>query len=305
MNMKHDALRQYYASPGIFTSVGDFGAQVEALPDDVATLAGAVQNVLIHRFWAQGYGVEVPPERDTEQGLHSADAMLRRAMQLDAAPIGADRPPSSRVFGICRHFSTMLAAFLRHKGVPSRARCGFATYFEPGKYVDHWICEYWDRTGGGWRQVDAQLDALQLHVVKPDFDPLDVPRDRFLVAGDVWRKIGSGEIDGNTCGIAEWWGDWYAVGNLTLDVASLQKVELLPWEPFGVARAPGSSVADEDLSLVQRIAELTATGDDASIADLLRLANDDARLRPPDATLEAARRADAEGPVAGNPIAVD
>ena len=38
------------------------------------------------------------------------------------------------------------------------------------------------------------------------------------------------------------WGDWYIRGNLALDVASLQKVELLPWEPFGIAKAPESTI---------------------------------------------------------------
>ena len=89
----------------------------------------------------------------------------------------------------------MLCAFLRHKGIPARARCGFSTYFEPGKYVDHWVCEYWNAGEARWVQVDAQLDSLRSASSKPDFDPLDVPRDRFLVAGDVWQQIRAGTID--------------------------------------------------------------------------------------------------------------
>lgn len=299
-----DDLLAYYATPGEFTTLGPFAEQVEALPDDVAALAHAVQMLLIHRFWAQAYKVEVTPERDKEQGLHGAEAMLAQAMKLGPARIGEVRLPDKRVVGNCRHFSTMLCSLLRHKSVPARARCGFSTYFEPGKYVDHWICEYWNAADARWVQVDAQLDALQVSVLKPDFDPLDVPRDRFLVAGDVWQQIRAGTIDPSRCGIADMWGDWFVRGDLALDVAALQKVELLPWEPFGIAKAPQSTIPDTPdlLALIDRVAALTASGDASSVHELLRMAESDERLRPPPSTIEAARQADLTGPTTGNPI---
>jgi len=305
--MTQDDLLAYYTDPGPFTTLGPFAEQVDALSDDIATLAHAVQMLLIHRFWADAYDVEVTPEREKENGLHGTEAILARAMVLSSAPIGQVRLPDKRVVGICRHFSTMMAAFLKHKDIPARARCGFATYFEPGKYVDHWVAEYWNAAESRWVQVDAQLDTLQHQATKADFDALDVPRDRFLVAGDVWLQYRMGDIAGDTCGIADMWGDWYIRGNHALDVASLQKVELLPWEPFGIAKAPGSTTADtpELLALVDRTAELTMMGDDASIAKLLRMAEQDDRLRPPQATLDAARAADASGAGTGpNPFAL-
>ena len=32
------------------------------------------------------------------------------------------------------------------QGMPARARCGFGAYFEKGKYVDHWVTEYWNES---------------------------------------------------------------------------------------------------------------------------------------------------------------
>lgn len=301
-----DDLLSYYSSPGPFTTLGEFAEKVDALPDDLPSLAQAVQTLLIHRFWAQRYKVDVTPEREKEQGLHGAEAMLAVAMRLDAARIGEPRAPDRRVVVICRHFATMLCAFLRRKGVPARARCGFATYFDHGKHVDHWVCEYWNAGELRWIQVDAQLDEFQRSALNVDFDPLDVPHDRFLVAGDVWRQIHAGAIDPARCGILDMWGDWYVRGNLAIDVASLQKVELLPWEPFGIAKAPESTIPDtlELLALVDRVARLTAEGDDASVRELLALVETDDRLRPPAATIEAAQQADIAGPTAGNPIVV-
>ena len=94
-----------------------------------------------------------------------------------------------------------------------------------------------------------------------------MPRNRFLVAGDVWQQIRSGNIDPSRCGIADMWGDWFVRGDLALDVASLQKVELLPWEPFGIVKAPQSTIPDtpELLALVDHVAALTTRGDDASM----------------------------------------
>jgi hypothetical protein len=263
--------------------------------------------LLVHRGWAKAYNVELTPQREKEAGLHGSEAMLRRAMVLSPAAIGEVRLPDKRVVGICRHFSTMMCAFLRRKGIAARARCGFATYFESGKYVDHWVCEYWRAGELRWVQVDAQLDSLQQRVVKADFDPFDTPRDRFLVAGEVWRQYRAGKIAGDACGIFDMWGDWYIRGNHALDVAALQNVELLPWEPFGIAKSPGSAMADtsEMLALVDRVAELTVAADAPAITELLSMAQRDERLRPPAAAVEAAISADTSGAGTGvNPLSI-
>jgi hypothetical protein len=289
-----DDLLEYYREAGPFTTLGAFAEQVDALQDDVGTMAHAVQMLMVHRGWAKAYNVTLTPEREGDGNLHGTEAMLSAAMELAPGRIGDVRMPDGRVAGICRHFSTMMAAFLKRKGTPARARCGFATYFQAGKYVDHWVCEYWNTDESRWVQVDAQLDTLQQRVVNADFDPLDTPRHRFLVAGDVWRRYRRGEIDGEACGIFDMWGDWYIRGNHALDIASLQRVELLPWEPFGIAKSPGSKTGDtpEILDVVDRTAALTVAGDDASIGELLSMAERDERLRPPAETIEAALKAD-------------
>jgi hypothetical protein len=297
-------LQSYYLQTGPFTTLGEYAAQVDALPLDVGKLAHAVQMLLVHRWWAGAYNTQVTPEREKEMELHGSEAMLTQAMRLAPAPIGSVRMPDQRVVGICRHFSTMMAAFLKRKGVPARARCGFATYFEQGKYVDHWVTEYWNADESRWVQVDAQLDTLQQRAKNVDFDPLDTPRDRFLVAGDVWRQYRAGTIDAASCGIAHMWGDWYVRGNHALDIASLQRIELLPWEPHGTAKSPESTIGDtpELLDIVDRTAELTARGDDASISELLALAERDERLRPPAALVDAAIANDLAEPGARKPF---
>jgi hypothetical protein len=71
-------------------------------------------------------------------------------------------------------------AVLRSHGTPARARCGFGTYFEPGKTIDHWIVEYRDRDR--WVPSDLQIDSVQASLLRPDFDVLDQPPGKFRFA---------------------------------------------------------------------------------------------------------------------------
>ena len=53
---------------------------------------------------------------------------------------------------------------------------------------------------------------LQREKLQPDFDLLDVPRDRFVIAGDAWTQCRAGNVDPSTCGIFDLHGLWFIVG---------------------------------------------------------------------------------------------
>jgi hypothetical protein len=114
----------------------------------------------------------------------AAQRRLLRVPGLDSQAIVSPRDPERRVVGVCRHFATLFVALMRQKGVPARARCGFANYFAPGKHVDHWVGDYWNAMEERWMLVDAQIDDRQRELFRVTLDRLDVPRDRFLVAGE-------------------------------------------------------------------------------------------------------------------------
>jgi hypothetical protein len=284
----------FYAASGVMTDLTPHAQLIDALPRDIASLARITSLLVVHRFWAQAYSTEITPERDKEQGIRGASAMIKRIIEIDPRPLTTPRLPDGRVVGICRHFATLLAAFLRYQGVPARARCGFASYFEPGKYVDHWVTEYWNADEQRWIMVDSQLDGLQVAVIKPDFDSLDVPRERFWVAGQAWQRVRAGEISGDLFGIADMWGPWFVKGDLQLDVASLNKVELLPWD---VERLPHPLPDD----LMDNVAVLS-TGDAAAVDKLRAMYLTDSRLRPTADTLAAMQQDDIAGTGQSNTI---
>jgi hypothetical protein len=82
-----------------------------------------------------------------ERNLRPAVRILGTLLGLNPAPVGVGRPPGQRVVGTCRHFALLSCAFLRYRRIAARVRCGFATYFQAGQGLDHWITEYQNGDG--------------------------------------------------------------------------------------------------------------------------------------------------------------
>ncbi len=288
-----DSPLAYYAQPGAMTDAGPYATHLSDLPSDIDALCHAVQGLMLHIFWAERMGVVLPDERKQELQLRSAQRMLGRLLELDDRPLTEARPPERRLVGNCRDFSVMLTTILRHQGVPARARCGFGRYFLPDHYEDHWVAEYWDAEDARWRLVDTQLDAFQCAELKIAFDPLDVPRDQFIVGGQAWKLCRSGQADPDQFGIFDMHGLWFVRGDFLRDVAALNKTELLPWDGWGLADAPDEALTAEDYALLDQVAELTR-GDVPDFDALRALYVADDRLR----VLDTIRSYTDAGPVA-------
>jgi hypothetical protein len=270
----------FFASPGPMTRPGPHAPLLRELPPDIPSLVRIVQGLLIHVFWADQYGVQLDTARCQEVQLRDAAAKLARILDLDPRPLAEPRDPGCRLVGNCRDFSLMLVTFLRYHGVPARARCGFGRYFLPGHYEDHWVAEVWNEAGQRWLLVDAQLDALQQQKLAIDFDPLDVPRDQFLTGGAAWALCRTGRADADTFRIFDMKGLWFVRGNLGRDVASLNKVELLPWDGWGIIDGIDEDPASGDLATLDEMAALTA-GDVPDFDWVRTLYETDKRWRVP------------------------
>ena len=278
----------FYSRPGPMTDPGEHAALFDALPGDIGELAKVVQGLLLHEHWAGAYGQTLSSERRDEGHLRSVKAMLDQIIGHDPRPLGEPRAPEDRLIGNCRDFSLLTTAILRRHGAPARARCGFAAYFEPGRFVDHWVCEVWNGATQRWMMVDAQLDELQCDRLKPDFDVLDTPRDRFLVAADAWTACRTGEADPKAFGIFDMWGLWFIAGNLLRDTAALARTEMLPWDVWGAMSASDEELDAERLALFDTVAALGQEGDDAFDERAALYAAVD-RLRVPDTVFNAIR----------------
>src|SRR5262249_43363547 len=153
------AIRTYYASPGPLTDLAQHAARVRDLPTELPALCRVVQGLIIHPFLSRLYGVEPSALNQSDLEIRRASDMVARMLAINARPLAEPRAPAQRFVGNCRHFTVLLCAFLRARGVPARARCGFGAYFAPSSFEDHWVCEVWDAARQAWHLVDAQLDG--------------------------------------------------------------------------------------------------------------------------------------------------
>jgi hypothetical protein len=251
-------LFSFFSRQGTMSDPGPYAHLYNNLPTDIADLCKVVQGTTIHVFWAQRYGLELTDERRSEVQLRTMPRRLARMIELDDCPLATPRPLDRKLVGNCRDFSLMLVSILRHQGVSARARCGFGAYFMPNHYEDHWVCEYWNADQQRWVLVDAQLDAFQCDAMKVPFDPLDVPRDQFIVGGKAWQMCRTGHADPDQFGIFDMHGLWFIRGDFVRDVASLNKLELLPWDCWGIIETPDDALSPSDLAFLDHLADLTS-----------------------------------------------
>jgi len=246
----------YYRRHSALTDPGAQRHLLAGLPTDLHGLLQVIGGVMIHRDQTWRWGFTLPGERRDEANTRSVAAILDHLGTLD------ERPPEERFAGTCRDFTVLLCALLREAGTPARARAGFAGYFSEDFFDDHWVVELWaDKSG--WRLVDAQVGSVPKGTYdERDVDPLDVSRDGFLVGGQAWRECRAGHRDPARIGVraADLTGMWEVQGNVVRDLASLNRVETLPWDNWGLIPVHYDGLPPADLDLLDRVAEVSAAG---------------------------------------------
>lgn len=266
----------FYREPIDFTDPNGHAHLFGDLPCGPAATARLVQGLLLHEHIAPAYGVSLDDRQHAEAHIRSVAGMLQSIAAHDPRPLKEARSPNERQVGVCRHFTLLQVAMLRSQGLPARARCGFGAYFEPGKFLDHWVTEYWNEEQDRWVMVDAQMDPRQRELFKLAFDPLDMPRGQFLVAGEAWALCRAGAADPQAFGILDMHGLWFIASNVIRDLAALNNREMLPWDGWGAMVMDDSRI---DTDLIDRIAMLTREPD--AHFDELRAAYRDPRLVVP------------------------
>ena len=219
----------------------------------------------------------VPAKRVEERQLRPARAIVSRLLEMDSESLSIGRPPGQRVVGTCRHFAVLACALLRHQAVASRVRCGFATYFQPGSAVDHWVVEF--RADGRWIRVDPEVLGAAV-IDRAD----DLLADDFLSGTEAWLAYRAARIEPDRFGVygTENWGVGEIRGNVVRDLAALNKVEMLPWDDWGEMPAGYDDTAGPHYDqLLDRCAQSCTEDDVSEIAQLGALGE----LRVPDSLL--------------------
>jgi hypothetical protein len=292
MDVREGTELGFYTDPGPMTTAGRYAPLLRDLPTDSAGVAAVAQGLLIHEHMAEGYGVTLSEADRASVHIRPVEQLLAQIVARDDRPLSVAREPAGRLPGNCRHFTVLATTILRSQGTPARARCGFGGYFGTDFFEDHWVCEYWHAGKQRWILADAQIDGVQRGWFPIDFDLTDVPRDRFLVAGDAWMRCRSGTAHPSKFGLslAREAGDWWIAGNLMRDAAALLNLELLPWDSWGAMPRPDDTISEDLAALFDGLAALTSTPD-VSLVELRNLCQDE-RLRVPGTVYNAIRGTD-------------
>jgi excinuclease ABC subunit A len=254
----------YYSRPSLMTDPGDLAHLLDGLPSSIVDLCAVVQSLLLHPFDTRLYDVELSSEQRKEINIRPAAEMLARIHAMDDRPLNVPRPPQERLVGVCRDFAVLLCTLLRHQGTPARVRVGFAAYFRPPMNYDHWVTEYWNEEKDRWALVEPQIGPEQRRALAIDFDPFDIPPDKFYIAGRAWQlcrtKQARSVFFGHT---TRQRGFPYIRRSLLQDLAALNKVEVLPWDIWWeLGQKPDEALTPADKQLLDHLADLTTGGDE-------------------------------------------
>jgi hypothetical protein len=227
----HASMLDFYTRQSVFTAPGRYEYLYDGLPKDKGELLRVVQGILISEGLAHYYGVD--PEQGRYKAYHhrSVKKILELVLREDPSPISQERPAAKRMYGICSNFAILYCSMLRHQGIPARVRSGYATYFNEGKYVNHYICEYWEESEGRWVRVDTEL----IPGVWSRFNVLDMPPGNFITGGRAWQLARRDSLDPSLVGLGSV-NEWDSFGwdmlrpGVYSDFITLNKIELHPWD---------------------------------------------------------------------------
>ncbi|HST74265.1 MAG TPA: transglutaminase-like domain-containing protein [Acetobacteraceae bacterium] len=229
--MTTDAEHTYWSEPGALRS------RLAELPSEPRMLPDALENFLIHHAVARYMNLGVPAQAESDRDLRTVVRLLDRLTRRDGRHLSEHRALPDYLYGTCHDFALLATSVLREAGVPARLRVGCASYFRPGYWDDHWICEY--RRGLGWAVLDAQLGPRARTGFGIGFDVSDVPADGWRPAAAIWRAIRAGTVDERICGLTNIGieGRWFVASAVLRDAAALAGIETLPWDYWGPGHA--------------------------------------------------------------------
>jgi hypothetical protein len=258
----------YWASQSRVTDPGGQAAKaIDDLDAELSALREASSQLVFHYraggdFAANG----VPADRMSEIDTRYADKMFACVLERGEPTLARTRPPADRMVGCCRDATVFFLALARHKGIPARARVGFAAYFNPGWLIDHVVAEVWDAREGRWRLVDGEMNGgWRPEVNGQPVDWLDLTPDQFVTGPRAWQAAREGRADPERHVVApdldvpvlRGWP--YLAHNVIHDLAALNKTEMLLWDAWGkqLDYGPGP-LPEADAAVLDEVSAATA-----------------------------------------------
>ena len=247
---------EFYTAQSPTSDPGRYAYLFDGLPADLDGISKLTQGLVYHYMADQHtFGWVPPQERLPEINTRTVQNILAALVTRDDRPLTTARAYEDRLVGCCRDFALLACAMLRHQGRPARLRYGFSGYFVPEYWIDHVVVEVW--TGERWQRFDPEVAG------RPEWslDLLDMVGAPFVSGGRAWQMCRSEGADPVRFGlgpdVAEVCGWWFIRQRLQLDVAALNRVELLCWDSMEGLTEENP----EDEQILDRMAELSLNPD--------------------------------------------
>ncbi|MDH6269329.1 hypothetical protein M2360_004757 [Rhizobium sp. SG_E_25_P2] len=230
LNWKETSMHtSFYASQSLYSDPGPHRETLSRAGDEPNAVARWINSWMQHPRGPESRRWGFQPEQFADLELRSVAELLSAAVSREL--LDGPQHRSAKVGGLCRDFALLAVSRFRLGGVPARLCVGFADYLAPGYWEDHWLCEW--RDGGRWKRLDVEFAGLE----GIPFDAQDVPGERFMTADEAWLRL-KGEpgialqLGVASLGLA---GEWFVAGSLFRQMAALRKLELKPWDYWGLS----------------------------------------------------------------------
>ncbi len=255
-------LVDFYCKYSSFTDPGEYEYLYENLPDPLSELCSLIKSQFIHPYAElPKYRELIPKERWDEFFKYpTVKSILEGLLSYDSAGLVNNRKPENKLVLGCREYSILLASILKYRGIPTRVRCGHATYLIPNFHTSHVICEVWNEDEKRWMLVD------------PGTSMIDFPRGKFDFSNELWLEMQKGEIDPNLCGIpGKYTGVVSVAAKVFSDLASVLGTEhtIFQYPPIlDYAFENDYQLADEHKEILDKISELMKSIDTGNFPKL-------------------------------------
>ncbi len=240
----------YFSKQSPITDPGDYENLYYDLPESLNDIGEIVKGLFLnYKTW---YEFPVGTEMLLQTDALFVSRILENVMTLCNAPLTAKRDVTERVFASASDYASLLCSILRDRNIPCRKRVGYTPGREQLRFGDvepvfksYDLVEFWD--GSTWTQ----------------FDSAGFLEGEFLPASKAWLSWHAGEVPPERFRGDPFRGENVLLSNLLLDLASVNKIELLNWDRYGWMLVPIEELDDHVLSILDDCAEMLLDVDEA------------------------------------------